>query len=112
MNRITRPIATLALLVAMLGFCTMGYAADPAFLERRLVEAGDRRVRRERDAEGSPDFVPVPERIATFDNDGTLWAEQPMYFQIFFASTGSRRSRRSIPSGRRRSRSHPCSRET
>ena len=33
----------------------------------------------------SPGFVPVPERIATFDNDGTLWAEQPMYFQMFFA---------------------------
>jgi hypothetical protein len=33
---------------------------------------------------GSPDFVPVAERIATFDNDGTLWAEQPMYFQAFF----------------------------
>lgn len=35
--------------------------------------------------EGSPDFVPVPERIAVFDNDGTLWAEQPMYFQLAFA---------------------------
>ncbi len=35
--------------------------------------------------EGSPDFVPVAERIATFDNDGTLWCEQPMYFQLFFA---------------------------
>ena len=34
---------------------------------------------------GSPDFVPVAERIATFDNDGTLWAEQPVYFQICFA---------------------------
>jgi phosphoglycolate phosphatase-like HAD superfamily hydrolase len=33
----------------------------------------------------SPDFVPVPERIATFDNDGTLWSEQPVYFQVFFA---------------------------
>ena len=33
----------------------------------------------------SPDFVPVPERIATFDNDGTLWSEQPMYFQLYFA---------------------------
>jgi hypothetical protein len=33
---------------------------------------------------GSPDFVPAPERIATFDNDGTLWAEQPMYFQGLF----------------------------
>ena len=35
--------------------------------------------------EGSPDFVPVAERIAVFDNDGTLWAEQPMYFQLLFA---------------------------
>lgn len=34
---------------------------------------------------GSPDFVPAPERIATFDNDGTLWSEQPMYFQLLFA---------------------------
>ena len=33
---------------------------------------------------GGPDFVPEPERIATFDNDGTLWAEQPLYFQGFF----------------------------
>ena len=35
--------------------------------------------------EGSPDFVPVPERIATFDNDGTLWAEKPVPFQLLFA---------------------------
>jgi phosphoglycolate phosphatase-like HAD superfamily hydrolase len=35
--------------------------------------------------EGSPDFVPPAERIAVFDNDGCLWAEQPMYFQLFFA---------------------------
>jgi phosphoserine phosphatase len=34
---------------------------------------------------GSADFVPPPERIATFDNDGTLWAEQPMYVQLAFA---------------------------
>jgi hypothetical protein len=34
---------------------------------------------------GSPDFVPPAERIATFDNDGCLWAEQPMYFQLLFA---------------------------
>jgi phosphoglycolate phosphatase-like HAD superfamily hydrolase len=33
---------------------------------------------------GSPDLVPVAERIAVFDNDGTLWAEQPMYFQALF----------------------------
>jgi phosphoglycolate phosphatase-like HAD superfamily hydrolase len=35
--------------------------------------------------EGGADFVPMPERIATFDNDGTLWAEQPVYFQVAFA---------------------------
>jgi hypothetical protein len=34
---------------------------------------------------GGKDFVPVPERIAVFDNDGTLWSEQPMYFQLLFA---------------------------
>ncbi len=33
----------------------------------------------------SPDFVAEAERIATFDNDGTLWAEQPLYFQLLFA---------------------------
>jgi len=35
--------------------------------------------------EGGPDYVPPAERIATFDNDGTLWAEQPIYFQFQFA---------------------------
>lgn len=35
--------------------------------------------------EGSPDFVPPAQRIAVFDNDGTLWAEQPAYFQLLFA---------------------------
>src|ERR1700754_56012 len=34
---------------------------------------------------GSPDFVAPAERIATFDNDGTLWVEQPMYVQMAFA---------------------------
>jgi len=33
---------------------------------------------------GSVNFVPSEERMATFDNDGTLWSEQPMYFQAFF----------------------------
>ncbi len=34
--------------------------------------------------EGSSDFVPPPQRIAVFDNDGTLWSEQPFYFQGLF----------------------------
>ncbi len=33
----------------------------------------------------SPDFIPEVDRIAVFDNDGTLWSEQPVYFQFFFA---------------------------
>ncbi|MEE4278526.1 MAG: HAD family hydrolase [Halieaceae bacterium] len=36
-------------------------------------------------APGSDDFIPEAERIAVFDNDGTLWAEQPAYFQLLFA---------------------------
>jgi phosphoglycolate phosphatase-like HAD superfamily hydrolase len=35
--------------------------------------------------EGSPEFVAVPERIAVFDNDGTLWSEKPLPFQLIFA---------------------------
>jgi phosphoserine phosphatase len=35
--------------------------------------------------QGGPSFVPAAERIAVFDNDGTLWSEQPMYFQLAFA---------------------------
>jgi phosphoserine phosphatase len=33
----------------------------------------------------SPGFVPAADRVAAFDNDGTLWSEQPMYFQGYFA---------------------------
>lgn len=39
---------------------------------------------------GNPDWIPIPERIATFDNDGTLWCEQPMYVQTVFATDGAR----------------------
>jgi hypothetical protein len=35
--------------------------------------------------EGGPDFVPAADRVATFDNDGTLWVEQPIYSQAQFA---------------------------
>jgi hypothetical protein len=35
--------------------------------------------------EGSDNFIPISDRIATFDNDGNLWSEQPAYFQLFFA---------------------------
>ncbi|NKK73338.1 HAD family hydrolase [Rhizobium leguminosarum bv. viciae] len=35
--------------------------------------------------QGSPDFIPEPERVAVFDNDGTLWVEHPIYIQLAFA---------------------------
>src|SRR5271170_2764456 len=35
--------------------------------------------------EGDPDYVAPEKRIATFDNDGTLWSERPFPFQLFFA---------------------------
>jgi len=34
---------------------------------------------------GSSDYIPIEQRIAVFDNDGTLWSEQPIYFQVAFA---------------------------
>jgi phosphoglycolate phosphatase-like HAD superfamily hydrolase len=65
---------------------TSVFAADPLpswkdTAPRKAILSFVERVTKE----GSPDFVPLPERIATFDNDGTLWAEQPMYFQLAFA---------------------------
>jgi phosphoserine phosphatase len=41
--------------------------------------------------EGSPAYVRVPDRIALFDNDGTLWVEQPMYTQLAFLLEGVRK---------------------
>ena len=68
------------------GLGTSAFAADPLpswndTAPKRAIVSFVEKVTRE----GSADFVPVPERIATFDNDGTLWSEQPMYFQLFFA---------------------------
>jgi hypothetical protein len=54
--------------------------------------------------EGSPDFVPVAERIATFDNDGTLWTEQPviqgafLMYQLNKMAQKTRRSDSASPS--------------
>jgi len=47
---------------------------------------------------GSADFVPEADRIAVFDNDGTLWAEQPLYFQAFFALDAVRAKAEADPS--------------
>jgi phosphoserine phosphatase len=62
------------------------FAADPLpswndTAPKKAIVAFVERVTKE----GSADFVPPAERIATFDQDGTLWAEQPMYAQLAFA---------------------------
>ena len=82
-----RNLIIAAALVCVLAFATaVARAADPLSswndgpAKRAIVEF----VQATTD-KSSPKFVPREARIATFDNDGTLWAEQPMYFQFFFA---------------------------
>lgn len=79
---------TLARLLAslLLSFSITAVAADPlpSWQEgevRDTILAFVDKVTRE----GSPGYVAPEARIATFDNDGTLWAEQPLYFQAIFA---------------------------
>jgi hypothetical protein len=80
-----KPIA--GLIFALLsGLALPGCAADPLpswndTASKKAIVAFVERVTKE----GTPDFVPVPERIATFDNDGTLWCEQPVPVQLYFA---------------------------
>ncbi len=80
----------LALSAAVFGSPVVGFAkadaSDPLpswtnGTAKQAILAFVARVTREQGA----DFVPTAERIATFDNDGTLWAEQPYYFQLAFA---------------------------
>ncbi|HEY6171297.1 MAG TPA: HAD family hydrolase [Candidatus Kapabacteria bacterium] len=69
-----------------IAFSCESYAADPLPswkdrpAKKAIVEFVKKVIQK-----GSVHFVPIAERIATFDNDGTLWAEQPMYFQFMFA---------------------------
>jgi phosphoglycolate phosphatase-like HAD superfamily hydrolase len=86
MKTIRSQILLAAALVSALAFtATVARAADPlpSWNDGKAKQAITSFVEKVT-KEGSPDFVPVPERIATFDNDGTLWAEQPMYFQVLF----------------------------
>lgn len=55
--------------------------------------------------QGGPDFVPPDTRIATFDNDGTLWVEHPMYVQLASRSIARKPWRQCTRNGRISSRS-------
>ena len=72
-------------ILALLLLANAAFAADPLpswndTVQKKAILTFVEQVTRE----GSPNFVPPAERIATFDNDGTLWSEQPMYFQQAF----------------------------
>jgi hypothetical protein len=73
-------------LTATLLACVGLSAADPLpswndSAHKQSLVAFIERVTRD----GSPEFIPPAERIAVFDNDGTLWAEKPVYVQVRFA---------------------------
>jgi phosphoglycolate phosphatase-like HAD superfamily hydrolase len=81
----TRYLLTIALVGALGLTASLARAADPLpswneGTAKKSITTFVEKVTKE----NSPDFVPIPERIATFDNDGTLWSEQPMYVQAFF----------------------------
>ena len=86
MRALLQTIASALLLITVITLSTPACAADPLpswndGAAKQSILRFVAKVTRE----GSPDFVPTADRIAVFDNDGTLWAEQPMYYQLIFA---------------------------
>ena len=88
-------ILAVCLLLPIIGGCASApeRAADPLPSWRKTAARDSivDFVERVTDPDG-PDFVPVAERVAVFDNDGTLWSEQPIYFQFEFAVELARRA--------------------
>ena len=94
MGRTNRFALAVAVLAVALNACTSPEGETPAtaqssdplpsWNEGEAKQAITQFVKDVSTADG-PKFVPPAERIAVFDNDGTLWAERPMYFQIEFA---------------------------
>ena len=82
-----KPVLMVAALIGALAFATVAsQAADPlpSWNDGPAKQSIINFVEKVTKA-GSSDFVPVPERIAAFDNDGTLWCEQPVPVQLYFA---------------------------
>ena len=85
-TKMKRKLTTVMVLVFWLAISSLATAADPlpSWAEGVAKQSVFDFVQRVT-APGSKDFVPEPERVAVFDNDGTLWVEQPMYPQLAFA---------------------------
>lgn len=84
-SRMFRIAASLALSIILLpAFASADTASLPSWndgpAKKAIVEFVEKVTK-----PGGPDYVPPEERIAVFDNDGTLWSEQPMYVQLAFA---------------------------
>jgi len=81
----TRIRVTLLAIAAASGLAATGRATDrlPSWNDGPAKDAIIQFVAKVT-SKGSPDFVPAAARVAVFDNDGTLWAEQPVYFQFAF----------------------------
>ena len=84
-TRRTPNLATIALACLVVFIATKAQAADPLAswndgpAKQAIVEFVEATT-----TQGSPQFVPPEERIATFDQDGTLWVEHPMYSQVMY----------------------------
>jgi phosphoserine phosphatase len=77
-----------SLFLILLLSTTQVIAAEPVAMASWQDNAHSQRIKafvKSVSTEGSTDFVAPADRIAVFDNDGTLWAEQPVYFQLYFA---------------------------
>jgi phosphoserine phosphatase len=80
-------LAIVSFIIALAFVTAMAHAADPLPSwndgpAKQAIIAFVAKVTKP----GSPDFVPLPERIAVFDNDGTLWCEQPVPVQFYFVA--------------------------
>lgn len=91
MHHLTR-LRTIAVVTLLLPALSAGLAGQPSSSTDPLPswnESASKKAIRDfvgkATTTGGPDFVPAAERIAVFDNDGTLWSEQPAYVQILFA---------------------------
>jgi len=77
--------AALLLALFLLAGCATTQVADPLpSWNEGPTKAAIIKLIEDTTRPGSPDFVPPAERIATFDNDGTLWCEHPMYVEVIF----------------------------